>query len=302
MNKHLQQLPNGQVRLYRPDPLIAIMREDTAPQRPIQQSALPAAAANTPASKEVISSEILGGSEILILGAGAVGGYAARALAPFGVVINLVDFDVIDAKHTRNGRTIYEPAQVHKKKVLAAKYLIEREFPQTTVNPYLYNVMDIPDTELIRLAKQAMAVINAIDDTAAMLRINDLCYPITEVLYPALHTRAASGHIILTIPHMSACLRCSLDINSSGDIRTLHGEIGLGLDIKTVANYSAVIAAEIIRSKKTGQPIERWDMTRTIFYIANKRDPLSPDGPGVHLEKAEKRPGCPICSANPKSS
>ena len=159
--------------------------------------------------------------------------------------------------------------------------------------------MDIPATELIRLAKKAVMVINAIDDPPAMLQINDLLYAVTEVLYVAMHARAASGHIILTIPHMSACLRCSLDVNSSGEMRTLHGEAGSGLDIRTVANHGAVVAAEIIRVKKTGLLIERWDITKNIFYLANKRDDLSPDGPGVHMEKAEKRPQCPICSVSP---
>lgn len=303
MNKHLQKLPNGQIRPYRPDALMAVLQEDAAQWPSVIQPASPAAAhgntANSDAHRDIISSALVGGSEILIFGAGAVGSYMARTLAAFGVVINIVDFDIVDAKHTRNGRTIYEPAQVNKKKGFAAKYIIERDFPQTKVNPYIHNVMDIPDTELIRLARNAAVVINAIDDPTAMLRINDLLYAVTEVLYVAMHARAASGHIILTIPHMSACLRCSLDVNSSGDMRTLHGEAGSGLDIRTVANYGAVVATEIIRAKKTGLPIERWDITKNIFYLANKRDDLSPDGPGVHLEKAEKRPGCTICSVSP---
>lgn len=282
---------------------MAVLQENTARITVTMQPASPAAAhgntANSDTHRDVISSDVIGGSEILIFGAGAVGSYIARVLAVFGVVINLVDFDIVDAKHTRNGRTIYEPAQVNKKKGFAAKYIIERDFPQTTVNPYIFNVMDIPATELIRLAKKAVVVINAIDDPTATLRINDLLYAVTEVLYIAMHARAASGHIILTIPHMSACLRCSLDINSSGDMQTLHGEAGSGLDIRTVANHGAVIATEIIRAKKTSTLIERWNITKNIFYFANQREELSPDGPGVHLEKAEKRPGCPICSVNP---
>jgi molybdopterin/thiamine biosynthesis adenylyltransferase len=302
MNKYLQKLPNGHVRLYRPDSLLRLVQENAASRQAAMQTDSSSASnttANSDAHRDIISSDVIGGSEILIFGAGAVGSYMVRELAPFGVVINLVDFDIVDLKHTRNGRTIYEPTQVNKKKGFAAKYIIERDFPQTTVNPYICNVMDIPATELIRLAKKAAAVINAIDDPPAMLQINDILYGVIEVLYIALHARAASGHIILTIPHMSACLRCSLDVNSSGDMRTLHGEAGSGLDIRTVANHGAVVAAEIIRTKKTGLPIERWDITKNIFYLANKRDDLSPDGPGVHMEKAEKRSQCPICSVSP---
>ena len=299
MNKHLQKLPNGQIRSYRPDSLMAALREEaawvTAAVQPVSPAAAAGNTAHSDTHRNILSSDIIGGSEILLLGAGAVGSYMVRSLAPLGVIINLVDFDIVDAKHTRDGRTIYEPAQVNKKKVFAAKYIVERDFPQTTVNPYPYNVLAIPATELIRLAKKTAIVINAIDDSTAMLQVNDILYGIAEVLYIALHAKAASGHIILTIPYMSACLRCSLDVNSSGDMRTLHGEAGSGLDIRTVANQGAVVAAEIIRAKKTGLLIERWDITKNIFYLANKRDELSPDGPGVHMEKAEKRPQCPIC-------
>jgi len=299
MNKHLQKLPNGQIRSYRPDSLMAALREEaawvTAAVQPVSPAAAAGNTAHSDTHRNILSSDIIGGSEILLLGAGAVGSYMVRSLAPLGVIINLVDFDIVDAKHTRDGRTIYEPAQVNKKKVFAAKYIVERDFPQTTVNPYPYNVLAIPATELIRLAKKTAIVINAIDDSTAMLQVNDILYGIAEVLYIALHAKAASGHIILTIPYMSACLRCRLDVNSSSDMRTLHGEAGSGLDIRTVANQGAVVAAEIIRAKKTGLLIERWDITKNIFYLANKRDELSPDGPGVHMEKAEKRPQCPIC-------
>jgi molybdopterin/thiamine biosynthesis adenylyltransferase len=299
MNKHLQKLPNGQIRSYRPDSLMAALREEaawvTAAIQPVSSATAHGNTTDSDTHRDIISSDIIGGSEILIFGAGAVGSYMVRSLAPLGVIINLVDFDIVDAKHTRDGRTIYEPAQVNKKKVFAAKYIVERDFPQTTVNPYPYNVLAIPATELIRLAKKTAIVINAIDDSTAMLQVNDILYGIAEVLYIALHAKAASGHIILTIPYMSACLRCSLDVNSSSDMRTLHGEAGSGLDIRTVANQGAVVAAEIIRAKKTGLLIERWDITKNIFYLANKRDELSPDGPGVHMEKAEKRPQCPIC-------
>jgi hypothetical protein len=161
--------------------------------------------------------------------------------------------------------------------------------------------MDMPDDLLCGLARKASLVVNAIDDPPAMLRINDLFYRLNEVLYVALHPQAASGHVIITIPYASACLRCSLDIASANDIQTLHGEPGFGGDIKLVANYAATIALELMYSKATGQPVGRWDLTKNIFFFANRREQLSPDGPGLVLQKADKRPGCPICSAAPEN-
>jgi len=117
------------------------------------------------------------------------------------------------------------------------------------------------------------------------------------MMYPAMHQGADSGHVILTIPGVSACLRCCLGLKSAGDIHTLHGEPGLGVDIKSLANLCVSLALEIIYSKATGRHIERWDLGKNIFYLANKRGPLSPDGPAVVLEAAQKRPGCQVCSA-----
>jgi hypothetical protein len=142
-------------------------------------------------------------------------------------------------------------------------------------------------------------VVNAIDDAEAIFRVNGLLYPLTEVLYVAMHPGAASGHIIITYPFVSACPSCSLRAQSSGDIQTLHGESGLGMDIRSVANQGATLALEIMYAKITGRPIERWDITKNILYFADQREALSPDGPGVILQTARKQPGCPICSIPP---
>jgi len=252
------------------------------------------------AQPQVMDVSLLSGRRALVLGAGAVGGYIAYFLSGVtGMVIMLVDFDHIESKNVQGGRTIYESNQIGMRKVDAAKAKIERDYPNSQVQTYPHNIMDFKDEELLLLAQNSAVVINAIDDAKAMLRVNTLFYPVTEVLYVAMHSGAASGHIIITFPFVSACLSCSLRVNSSEDIQTLHGEPGLGLDIRHVANQCATIALEIMYAKVTGQPIERWDINKNIFYFANKRESLSPDGPGVILQKARKLPGCPICSISP---
>jgi molybdopterin/thiamine biosynthesis adenylyltransferase len=216
------------------------------------------------------------------------------------LVIDLIDPDKVDAKHTQGMRTIYTASQVNQKKVDAAKHRIESDYPNSVINPLSSNVMDIPEAELRALASRAMVIISAIDDPDGLLYINRTLYPVIEVLYPACHAAAATGHIIATIPFVSSCLRCAMDITSPTDITALHAEPGLGLDFRNIANQTAIIALEIMFSKATGRAIQRWDVTKNIFYFSNSMDPqLSPDGPGVHLQRAEKRPGCPICSAGP---
>lgn len=311
MNRKLVKLPDGRVLQYRQDPMARYLVSDVAKGAPSVPSSLVQAgeadhgrapsASNTSRSR-VLNMQLLDHAEVLVIGAGAVGSYVAYFLAAAAsLIIHLADFDVVEHKHTQGGRTIYQAGQANQKKVYAAKDLIERHFPTSIIRPYPYNVMDMPDDLLCGLARKVAIVVNAIDDAPAMLRVNDLFYWLTEVLYVALHHRAASGHVIVTVPYASACLRCSLDIASASDIQTLHGEPSLGMDIRLVANYAATIALELMYSKVTGQPVSRWDLTKNIFYFANRREQSSPDGPGLVLQRAEKRPGCPICSAAPNN-
>lgn len=295
---------------HRPDPVLKYLTGSVSSDPPMISYPVSSNNAQTKqttsqsstSQDHVLNTDVLDGGEVLIFGAGAVGGWVAYLLATIAkLIIHLMDFDKVEYQNTKAGRTIYIPGQVNQKKVYAAKSRIERDYPNSTIRPYPYNVMDIPDSELRRLARRVAIVINAIDDAVAMLRVNDLLYSITEVLYVALHAGAASGHVILTIPYVSACLRCSLGITSAADIHTLHGEPGLALDIKNVANQCATIALEIIHSKATGKPVERWDLTKNIIYFANRQGQLSPDGPGLRLQRADKRSGCSICSAAPNN-
>jgi len=210
-----------------------------------------------------------------------------------------VDYDVVEYKHTRDGRTIYQASSIGTSKVYAAKYKIEGDYPDSIIHPVLGNVKDLINEGFFTSDQKDNIVINAIDDAKAMLKVNDRLYHDVEIIYVAMHAGAESGHIIITIPEASACLRCSLDVRSHRDIHTLHGEPGLAVNIRHVANQCAAIAFEILYFKATGRPIERWDIKKNVFYFANKREQLSPDGPAVILQEAEKRPGCRICSVIP---
>lgn len=304
------KLPDGKVLPCRPDPMERYLTQVSdqrlaesfvslppeGPQQHRQRSD------SVDPGEQVLDTTRLEGCEVVIIGAGTVGSNTAYLLAAAAsLVIHLIDFDNITFQNTRGGRTIYTPGQVRQKKVFAAKERIKRDFPACTVHPYQCNVMDLQESELRRLAKKAAIVINAIDDAAGMLYVNNVLYWLVELLFPALHSGAHTGQIILTFPYASACLRCCLGINSAAQIRTLHGEPALASDIRTVANYCVTIAMEIMFSKVTASPTQQWDITKNIFYFANRREPLSPDGPGVHLQRAEKRQGCPICSASPNN-
>lgn len=296
------KLPSGHLAQWRPDPLEAVMEADTAapastfvttPEQPPSP-----AGRQRPADGQAGVMDVgrLAGQCVTILGAGSVGGYVARDLGPARPVINLVDYKSVLIKHTHEGRTIYQADQVGTKKVYAAKEQIERDYPGTVVRPFPYNVMELPALEIRRMAAGSLLMMLAIDDPVAMLHVNDLVYRQVELIQVAMHARAMSGHIVVCLPGVTPCLRCTLEITRPDDIHRLDAEPGSAWHIQRVAHEAATIAMEIMHAKVTGRPLTRWDLSKNLLYIANTREAMSPDGPGIHFEGSRKRPGCPICS------
>jgi hypothetical protein len=244
---------------------------------------------------------LLAGAEVTIFGAGSVGSYVAYALAPTQPVINIIDFKHVEVKHTRGGRTIYEATSVGLTKVQALKQKIERDHLGACVNPLPYDVAEIPDIELNDLFMRSWVVIVAIDDPGQILRISDLAYPRVELAQVAIHRRGESGHIAVSIPMTTPCLRCTLELDNAGDIRRLDGEPANSLDIVTVAHQAARIAVDIMSARATGRQISRWDTSRNLIYVSNAQQPQAPDGPGLRFESSRRRPDCSICTI-PKPS
>ncbi len=230
------------------------------------------------------------GYEVTILGAGAVGSFLAYSLGAAQLRLNVVDFKEVEPRHTQGGRTVYEATSIGQNKVDALKQKIERDHLGSSVNPLPFNVGELKSL----FAGSAVAVI-AMDDSEQILRVNDLAYPAVEFIQVALHRGAESGHIAISIPFVTPCLRCTLNINSHNDIHRLDSEPANSFDIVTVAQMAAKVAVELVYSKATGQNITRWDTTKNLMYIANARQQLSPEGPGIIMEGSSKRPDCPTC-------
>jgi len=236
------------------------------------------------------------GCEITVIGAGAVGGYISYFLGPAQPLLNIIDFKKVEFRHTRNGRTIYEPTMVGFRKVIALKKKIERDYPGTKINTYFYNIAEIPDIELIAMFTRSFVVVLAIDDPEQMLRVSDLAYQLVELIQVGMQAGGRSGHIAISVPFYTPCLRCTLGIGGPEDIHQLHSESANSWDIMTVAQQTARIVIDIMYSKATGQHITRWDTSKNLIYIANTRQELCPDGPGLLFESSQKRPGCSICN------
>lgn len=239
---------------------------------------------------------LLAQREVTVLGAGSVGSHLVAALGPAGLTIHAIDAGTVQSRHTQGGRTAYDPTQVGSKKVHALKQKVERDFPGTTIKALPYHTAEIPDPELTSMFRRSLVVFLAIDDPEQILRIGDLAYPITELIQAAIHAQGASGHIAICAPAVTPCLRCTLGINTAMDIHRLDSEPAAGMDIVAVVQQAARIALDIAYSKVSGRPITRWDTARNLIYVANAKQQISPEGPGLHFESSRKRPGCPVCN------
>jgi len=295
------KLPDGRSARPGPDTLAlfladhdGVLRRPASPL-PVQTSGSRSGARETDYSTESFDMSLLAGREITVFGAGSVGSHAVHALGPARLRINSVDAGAVHPRHTQGGRTAYNPTHIGLKKVDALKQRIERDFPGTVINPLPYHTTEIPDTQIKATVAESLVVVLAIDDPSEILRISDIVYPITELVQPAMHREGRSGHIVTCFPFVTPCLRCSLGVNEATDIHRLDSEPASGPDIAVVAQQAARIALDIAYSKVTGQPITRWDPTKNLIFIANTRQDTNPDGPGLHFEASQKRPGCPVC-------
>lgn len=241
--------------------------------------------------------ERVSSQEILLCGAGSVGSYLASFLAIASVILHVVDFKRVEEKHLVAGRTTYTRRDLGLPKVEALKRRIQEDHPGTRVRPYPCNVSQFADSDLKAMFQRCLIVVLAIDDPEQIIRVADLAYPLVVLLQAAMHARGHSSHIIISIPHVTPCLRCSLEISDPHDITRLDSEPSVTGDIVTLANMAANFALDLACSKVTGQRITRWDVSKNRIYLSNHRDEqVSPDGPGLKLDRAQSRPECPICN------
>ncbi len=295
--------PAGRSIRHGPDRFKAMLAQRLAQQIPLPlgmpANTEPVAYPSAPYSTERFNSGTIIGAEVTMLGAGSVASHCAQPLGSAQLRINCIDDKDVRPEHTQGGRTIYDPSQIGLRKVDALRAKVERNSPGATIIPYPYKTSAMSDADLLAIFVRSLVVIVAMDDPEEILRVARLAYPVTNLVQVALHARAASGHIALTIPFVTPCLACTLDISSARQIRRLDHEAANSWDIITVAQLAARTVIDLLYSKVTGQPITRWDITKNLIYIANTREELSPDGPGLSYECSQRRPGCLVCHPLP---
>lgn len=298
--------PDG--RRVRPQPgRLKLFLQDNVPPPPTVQSFPVFAAQSASSSSQQLDystaeSDLrrVAGCEITIFGAGSVGSYMACFMAVGNLTLNVVDCKPVEYKHIQGGRTAYHSTQVGMMKVDALKQKIEAEHPGTSVRPYPFNVAEITTLDLKDMIERSWLVLLAIDDPEQILRVSDLAYPMVEFIQTAMHTQGRTGHMAISMPLITPCLRCTLGISGSQDIHRLDSEPASPLDIANLAQQASRFAMDIIYSKVSGQPITRWDTSKNLVYLSNRIDEFSPGGPGLSYEDSHMRLGCHICHPTPQ--
>jgi molybdopterin/thiamine biosynthesis adenylyltransferase len=234
--------------------------------------------------------------EVLLFGAGSGGSHLASCLGHANLQLKVIDPKPVEEKHLQGGRTWYERQHIGMLKPFALKQKLERLYPGTEVTPLPYDLAEISNHDLTGMLTECDLAIIAIDDPVQIERLSDLAYHRVELIQQAMHAGAASGHIAISIPLVTPCLKCTLNISKNNPIRRLNSEPGSGMDILAISQATARIALEILYCKVSGKTIQRWDPTKNLLFISNTKQQISPDGMGMIWEDSKKRPGCPVCN------
>ena len=236
----------------------------------------------------------LAGIKLLLIGAGAVGSWVIKAMSPYGGTYYCVDPDIVEPRNRQWERSIYGPDDDGKKKVDALRDNITARWPRAEVIPIPYRLRDLGEAGILALSANCALTLAAFDDGDDLLLLNRLAHSRTTCLYPAAHRQAASGHVIITTPY-TPCLRCCLAVSSSGQITTLHGEPGVGINFKTVSDTCARIALSILVGKRLPALRESYDRRANILYISNRISDPVVGGVGIAPWWSGWNPDCPVC-------
>ena len=300
MKRRIRLLHGRLGEAYPVDPLAgwlsdSVKENATAPnasnQPPHRQSAV---ASQRSRVSGFLDREWMAQRKVLVFGSGVVGSRISLSLAPYGIGQTLIDYDIVEMPNVLDGRTPYTENDLGLLKVVALRQKILAVNPAVTVTVHPRNVHDFTESELVRLAEGADSGVVAIDEGSGLLRVNRIFYPRLLTFYPAGHQQARSGQIIVTRPG-SPCLACCMGTHSGTEIRTLHGEPGLGIHFGAISQLVAQIVIQELAAR-WGSPLGPPLSTEvSILFVSNMSSTLTPHAPGVIPFHVERDGSCDVC-------
>jgi molybdopterin/thiamine biosynthesis adenylyltransferase len=209
---------------------------------------------------------------VLIIGAGAVGGFLADELAAMGITqLRIVDFDTLAIpnliRHPLPRTMIGQP------KASSLATHIRGKFPTCNAVGIDRNFLDLSDDDQLQMVRQADVVVAAIDPEDCRRRINELC---VEAEVPAVYTAvwvsedvtdAEVGEIFWTLPgRHTPCYACWLASDRSGADDDSGGTgHGMRADIKVVVLAAASVVRALVGP--TPERVRILDRTRNLILV-----------------------------------
>ncbi len=206
---------------------------------------------------------------VLIVGAGAVGGFVAEELARIGISpLWLVDRDVLEVenliRHPLGAQSLGQP----KASALAAK--ISRDFPLCEAIGLDDDFLELPEEERIHLVRLADVVVAATDNFACQQQVNRACLAAeTPAVFPAVwvdpRIRAAEVlEIQWVLPGLhTPCYECAFAFRQSeADAQAARGA---RVDIQLLALTSAQVVMGLLNPNSDRAAM--LDPERTCIYI-----------------------------------
>jgi molybdopterin/thiamine biosynthesis adenylyltransferase/rhodanese-related sulfurtransferase len=172
-------------------------------------------------------------AKILIIGAGGLGSPASLYLAAAGVeTIGIVDFDMVDRSNLQR-QTLYNDADVGRRKIEVAKEKLNAQSPDTTVEVFPVRLNADNALDLIRPFD---LVIDGSDNFATRYIVNDACVTLEKPnIYGSVFR--FEGQASVFYPPHGPCYRCAFpeppatgtvpNCAEGGVLGVLPGQIGI---------------------------------------------------------------------------
>lgn len=216
---------------------------------------------------------------VLIVGAGAVGGFLAEELARLGYSpICLIDPDVLETenlvRHPLGAPALGQP----KAPALAGQ--ICRDFPPCHADGISADFLQLAESQQLRLAAAADVVVAATDSPACQRRVNEVALAAGKpAAFPAIWVDprlrdAEVGEILWVRPgHQTPCYECATAFRqAAADTQAARGA---RIDIQLVALATAHIVAALAEPADEHSAI--LDPQRTAIYLHG----LTPTSPQI---------------------
>ena len=256
---------------------------------------------------------------VLIAGLGSGGSYVAEQLVRAGVRhITLADPDTVEAANL--GRTCYHAHHIGMPKTEALAAHLRSIRPTLDLVLHCAPVAEIDADLLDEAITRADLVIALTDDPSAQSLLNHLCWHAdTPAVFAGLYAGAAGGEVVISIPGLTPCYRCStggIRENLPGDVARgtdygsgrLQGESALAADIHHLDSATVKLALSLLAGPDHASgrfariPLERGtpylclSMSEDFWFFPE----IFHEMPGQFAYqsvwlKPESHPDCPTC-------